>query len=1259
MKKTILLSLLLIAFYSVNAQRRRPSKPTSTVISARSTTGVLIDINKTGETESTYTPQQLVENVLFSGCVNLSNFSSVVAGTPTQNTTKSYGFFKKTAGSTFPFESGIVLTNGIAYKGGNVIDATDLSDDITSVPAPDTDHDLAVALAPSAGVTTAVMEGLLSDRTVFEFDFVPTANTISFKFLMASEEYTLNYPCNYADGFAFLLKPVGGTYTNLAIIPGTTIPIACTTVHSDKDDSGNLFTAPCGPVNAGFFDSYDVGDTNYNGRTSIFTASSAVISGQSYHIKMVVADSGDPSGGGGGGIDSSFDTAIFLEAGSFDIGTVDVQDINGSLGTNQDFCAADAFTEIHVDNTAGATYQWQLYNTTTSAFEDIAGATSNAYTPTLDGTYKIIVTFGAGGCTGEDTVIITHHVTPTANQPTNLLFCDANNDGIQEHINLTSQSTTILGGQDATLFEIRYFASTADYTAGTVITTPTDYTNTTAYTQTITAEIRNINNNNCLDTTTFEIRVYDNPTPTLPADIPAIRDCDNTSVGTDIDGIIVFDLTQNNTAIRNGQTPIADFNVRYYTDAGLTTEITAPATYQNTTVTETIYVLVENVHNPGCSATTSFDIEVFALPVITSPIDLKQCDDDTDGISVFNLTEANSEVSTNAALETFTYYESLTNAQAGTPHINDPVHYTSADANTVWVTIVNGNGCQRIAEVDLFVSATAIPNTFHRDFYACDEGVDPADGFTAFDFSSVNADILALFSATQQPHMQITYYAIEADALAETNAIPDISNYTNTIANTHPVWVRVDNDLNNDCVGFGAYITLHVEPIPIANAVAQFRECDDDTDDLFLFDTSALESTLLGGQTGIHIDYFMADGVTLLVDALGTAITQPFPNTFLYGNVGSPGVAIDIVAVLTDTTRTQSCSSVPRTISFIVDDSPVANPVTITPLCDLAEDGVQIFDTSTLEATLLGGQLGMDVTYFEVDGITPLTDNAGTAITSPFPATYTSATKDIIAVVTNPLNATCIAQTTINIIVNPLPQFDVTTPRFVCLNLPPITLSAENPDSTTYTYEWVKGVTVEGNLIDLVVNNGGDYTVTATNTTTGCTKSKLIHVDESEIAHFAMDDIIITDVSDNNTVEIITAGGNLGIGDYQFSMDTGVYQDEPLFENVHAGIHTVTVDDKNTCGTVTLTIAVVGFPKYVTPNADGYNDVWQALGLDFQPASMIYIYDRYGKLIYTQRASQRGWAGLYNGFEAPASDYWYRAVLEDGRTIYGHFALKR
>ena len=1231
MKRIILFWLLISTFFRVYGQHHHRTQQTTTpTLTQRSVTGTLIEINKTGDPESTYTPQQLVEDILFSGCANLSNFSSIVEGTPAENTTKSYGFFKKTAGSTFPFDSGVVITNGKAYEGGNV-----------AVADPDTtlttgaDPDLEAALS----VTNT------NDRTVFEFDFTPVSDTMSFKFLMASSEYQNDWPCSFADGFGFLLKPntVGATYTNLAIVPGTTTPIACTTVHPALENDG-VTVLPCGASNAGYFDAYNTGDTNYNGRTVVFTASSAVVPNQSYHIKLVVADQDD----------ENLDTAIFLEAGSFNVGTIEINDPTGVLGTNQNLCSGDPFTALHVDNTAGAIYQWQFFNIVTSTFEDIAGATATSYTPTQDGTYKIIVTFGAG-CTGEDEVIITHHVTPIANQPTNLLFCDNNNDGIWEHINLTSQDVIILNGQDPALFEIRYFASTADYTANTPITAPADYTNTTAYTQTITAEIRNVNNHNCLDTTTFEVRIYDNPTPSNA--VPAIRDCDNTSFGTDADGINTFDLTQNATAILNGQNA-ADFNIHYYTDAGLTNEIATPNTYQNTNATETIYILVENAHNTGCSDTTSFEIEVYPLPVITSPIDLKQCDDDTDGISIFNLTEANVEISANAATETFTYFGSLADAQNNTNPIADPVHYTSADANTVWATVVTTNGCQRIAVINLAVSATAIPNSFHRDFYACDEGADPADGLTLFDFSSADADIKNQFSASQQAFLTVTYYETQADALAETNAIPDISNYTNITPTTQDIWVRVDNSLNNDCVGFGPYITLHIEPIPIANPVPLYRECDDDADDLFPFDTSTLETTLLGGQVGMAVTYFEADGVTPLTDANGTAINSPFPNTFLYGNVGNNGVAIDIVAVVTDTTRTQSCASSPRTISFIVDESPVANTVSIPALCDVDENGSEIFDTSTLETTLLGGQVGMDVNYFEADGVTPLEDFYGVTIVSPFPATFTTVSKDIIATVSNPLNINCIAQTTITFTVNPLPQFDITTPRFVCLNLPPITLSAENPDET-YDYEWMKDGVVIGNAIDLIVNNGGDYSVKAINTITGCTKTKTIHVDESEIADFGMDDIIITDATDNNTVEIITANQNLGIGDYQFSMDTGVYQDEPLFEHVHAGIHTVTVNDKNTCGTVTLTIAVVGFPKYFTPNSDGYNDIWQALGLDFQPSSKIFIYDRYGKLLHTQLATDLGWKGLYNGIEAPASDYWYRAVLEDGRTITGHFTLKR
>ena len=354
--------IIFIILLQINIYGQLPSRPAVTYMANnKSVNANIIEINKTGVTESYYSPQELVENVLVTNCVSITNFSAVVHGTPNQNLTKSYGYFHRTPGSTFPFEEGIVLTNGNAYDGGNTLTGIMPSNDNSMGGDPD--------LEAALGTSNTY------DRTVFEFDFVALSNEVSFNFLMASSEYHIDWPCTYSDGFAFLIKPVGGTsYTNLALVPGTNTPIACTTVHTDVDETGTPL--PCGAINENYFEGFQIGDTNYMGRTLVFTAQSAVIPGNSYHIKMVVADQ----------LDSVYDTAIFLEGNSFGFFEVNILDENGNiLPDSIDICYPDPLPQLQVTPIAGSTYQWQLNGV------DIPGATSPVLDITEGGEYTIIV----------------------------------------------------------------------------------------------------------------------------------------------------------------------------------------------------------------------------------------------------------------------------------------------------------------------------------------------------------------------------------------------------------------------------------------------------------------------------------------------------------------------------------------------------------------------------------------------------------------------------------------------------------------------------------------------------------------------------------------------------------------------------------------------------------------------------------------------------------------------------------------------------
>ncbi|WP_456376739.1 T9SS type B sorting domain-containing protein, partial [Lutibacter sp.] len=91
----------------------------------------------------------------------------------------------------------------------------------------------------------------------------------------------------------------------------------------------------------------------------------------------------------------------------------------------------------------------------------------------------------------------------------------------------------------------------------------------------------------------------------------------------------------------------------------------------------------------------------------------------------------------------------------------------------------------------------------------------------------------------------------------------------------------------------------------------------------------------------------------------------------------------------------------------------------------------------------------------------------------------------------------------------------------------------------------------------------------------------------------------------------------------------------------------------------------IGFPKFFTPNNDGYNDTWKVLGVNqnFYTTSLIYIFDRFGKVVAQINLKDEGWDGLFNGEHLPATDYWFTVELIDNkgntRTRKGHFSLIR
>ncbi|MFN3640806.1 MAG: choice-of-anchor L domain-containing protein, partial [Flavobacterium sp.] len=225
------------------------------------------------EVDDTYNAQQLVEDVLVnSPCAQVSNFT--VNGWDYGNGNKSYGYFNR-GSSNFPFEEGVLISSGRA------VFAIGPNDSLQSEGP--------VEWGGDADLEQAIGESNTINATVLEFDFLPIANKMSFEYIFSSEQYLSNpnpNQCFFSDGFAFLLReanpPTG--YENLAVVPGTNIPVKVTTVRG----SGTI----CQPANEQFFDAFNGVEhpTNFNGQTVILKAEATVTPGVLYHLKLVVAD---------------------------------------------------------------------------------------------------------------------------------------------------------------------------------------------------------------------------------------------------------------------------------------------------------------------------------------------------------------------------------------------------------------------------------------------------------------------------------------------------------------------------------------------------------------------------------------------------------------------------------------------------------------------------------------------------------------------------------------------------------------------------------------------------------------------------------------------------------------------------------------------------------------------------------------------------------------------------------------------------------
>ncbi|ARV12686.1 hypothetical protein BTO09_10155 [Gilvibacter sp. SZ-19] len=577
-------------------------------------------------------------------------------------------------------------------------------------------------------------------------------------------------------------------------------------------------------------------------------------------------------------------------------------------------------------------------------------APATAYTNlTNPQTVFVLVTDNTNLCTATTTLELIVNFPPEVFPPAPLELCDVNNPGDEvEEFDLELATPEITGGDTSLIVTYHETAADAD-TGDNPLTSP--YTNT-SNPQTIYVRVEDPDTG-CFvsDVVTLDLRVNPQPSPTPDPTPIEICDADN-------DGFVDnFILTDRDVEIINGEPDVVVSYHETLADAQADLfPLSSP--YANIVAySQIVYARVENTLT-GCFTIVELELIVLNSPELPLEIeDYVICDDDDDGIAVFDLTTKDPEIygSQDPATLDLSYHLSEADALAGVMPIVTPAAFVNTtNPQTIWVRLFDPvTGCASVGSFELIVSlppVIAAPGDLDA-LERCDD--ETADGFASFDLTQAEDDI-----TLGAPGLLVQYYTTEMDAQDDTNAIDPATDYTNTV-NPQTIWVRV-TDGDTGCVSFTT-LTIRVLPNPSPNTDPDPIEvCDEVTvgDGIEVIDLTQREAEIIGGEPGVSASYYETEADARIGDPL-LAIADPTA----YSNIETPQIIW--VRITNDTTGCFTLVELP----IIVHPLPEAPEVSDYIICEVATDGVATFDLNTKIPEILGGQdpTDLQVSFHEVE----------------------------------------------------------------------------------------------------------------------------------------------------------------------------------------------------------------------------------------------------------------------------------------------------
>ena len=564
----------------------------------------------------------------------------------------------------------------------------------------------------------------------------------------------------------------------------------------------------------------------------------------------------------------------------------------------------------------------------------------------------------------------------------------------------------------------------------------------------------------------------------------------------------------------------------------------------------------------------------------------------------------------------------------------------------------------------------------------CDDASN--DGVEVFDLSTFESTILEPnVLAGQDPlDFSITFHNTQSGANTNTNGITPITEVS--LSDEDSVFVRIENINNTSCFET-TEIVFTVSAVPFANNVSNQVVCDDPSNDgVEAFDLTTLETDILGTQSAS--DFSITFHTTQVGADTNTGNITPATSAMITDN-GS------VFARIENSTNS-SCFDTTE-ITFTLNESPVANPVSTQTACGDSTSGMASFDLSSFETTVLGAQTATDFTITFHNSQSDANADAN-AISNTTNVSLGNNDSVFVRIVNN--SNLCFDTTEISFSIGVQPLASPALNLDMCDDLSNDGVGSFNLDS--------QDSDIFGTQTDLLISyhesledaESGMNSILDTSNYTNTTNPQTIfarvinqsNTDCFDVTSFNIEVLPVADItvfesigncdegfgistfnltSNPDVLDIISDNEDNVIEGYFTSLEDAENQDNEIsdpsaFQNSIINSQDVFVRFQratSSCfeiGQISLVVENCDpfIPEGFSPNGDGINDIFEITGLrNIFENYELNIYSRLGNLIYEGNNEVDFWDGTPNegiggGDPLPTGVYFWTLQFNDGST---------